>query len=214
MRFQNSILAASLVSLTCLSGPANLPAQAPADAPSVDSQTDAPAADAGNAPAADTPANAATTVKVFDAGSIVVPSQFLRVKPQSKIVQHEFQVSSDDSEKIARITMMAAGGDIDANINRWKGQFSGGDEKSGTIQTKEVGEITVHLVDINGTFADSMGGGPFSGGRKVQRKDHAMTGAILQTKEGRKFFVKLVGPKGIVDANRKAFGEMIESIQK
>lgn len=170
---------------------------------------DAPVEDAAAAEDATKPA---TKVPVFDVGMLAVPGQFESVKPKSRIVQHEFKVSADQSEQTARITMMAAGGDIDANINRWKGQFSGGDDKSGTVETKQIGAITVHLVDINGTFADSMGRGPFMGGKKIQRENHAMTGAILETKEGRKFFVKLIGPRDVVQANRDAFAAMIDSI--
>ena len=44
------------------------------------------------------------------------------------------------------------------------------------------------------------------------RFDYAMTGAILVHPEGRKFFVKMIGPADVVKANRKAFVEMIKTI--
>lgn len=157
----------------------------------------------------------AETVRVFDVGEMQVPESFERVEPKSRIIQHEFTATAEGAQTPARITMMAAGGDIDANINRWKGQFSGGDDNSGKVETESMGDVTLHIVDINGTYADSMGGGgPFSGGKKIQRKDYAMAGAILETKAGRKYFAKLVGPKSVVQANRKAFGEMVRSIGK
>lgn len=156
----------------------------------------------------------ATSVDVFDVGSMTVPAEFKRVEPKSRIIQHEFAVTDAAVDRPARLTMMAAGGDIKANINRWKGQFSGGDDDSGKVEAKEIEDVTIHMVDINGSYADSMGGGPFSGGKKIQRKNYAMAGAIIETKAGRKYFVKMVGPKPVVDANRKRFETMVMSVAK
>ena len=159
-------------------------------------------------------ATEAETVAVFDLGEMAVPEEFERVDPKSRMIEHEFQATADGAEDTARITMMAAGGDVDANINRWKGQFSGGNDDSGKVEEVTLGETTVHLVDINGTYADSMGGGPFSGGKKVQRKDYAMAGAIIEAPSGRKYFAKMVGPMKVVQANRERFGKMIRSLGK
>ena len=153
----------------------------------------------------------ATTVDVMGEAEMEVPGEFKKVDPKSRIIEHEFEASTDD--KTARVTMMAAGGDVAANISRWKGQFSGGDKEKIKSEEMKVGDWTVHMVDVNGTYADSMGGGPFSGGRKVQRPDYAMLGAILVHPEGRKYFVKMVGPGSVVEGNRQRFVEMIKSIE-
>jgi hypothetical protein len=39
-----------------------------------------------------------------------------------------------------------------------------------------------------------------------------MAGAILVHPEGRKYFVKMIGPAEVVKANRKSFVSMIKSI--
>lgn len=166
--------------------------------------------------AADTPeAPNSETVKVFDDGTLEVPAQFKRVEPQSQIVQHEFQASDGegDDAKVARVTMMAAGGNVNQNIARWKGQFSGGDKDAQKTAEMKIGIWEVHIVDASGTYAESMGGGPFAGGKKVNRPDYAMAGAILVHPKGPKFFVKMIGPESVVKANRDAFIKMIKSIE-
>jgi hypothetical protein len=110
--------------------------------------------------------------------------------------------------------MMAAGGDVEANIKRWKGQFAGGDEAARKSEEMSIGKWTVHLVDVNGSYAERMGGGPFAGGKVVNRENYGMTGAILVHPEGRKYFVKMIGPMAVVKANRDAFVTMIKSIEK
>ena len=153
----------------------------------------------------------ATSVDVMGEAEMEVPGEFKKVDPKSRIIEHEFEASADD--KTARVTMMAAGGDVAANISRWKGQFSGGDKEKIKSEEMKVGDWTVHMVDVNGTYAESMGGGPFFGGKKVQRPDYAMLGAILVHPEGRKYFVKMVGPGSVVEGNRERFVEMIRSIE-
>ena len=167
---------------------------------------------------ADKPAEAEKTeaISIFGAGNLQVPADFKRVEKKSRIIEHEFQASTGegDDAKTARVTMMAAGGDVEANIKRWKGQFSGGDEDAQKAEEMKLGNWQVHIVDVSGSYQERMGGGPFGGGKVVQRENYAMAGAILVHPEGRKYFVKMIGPGDVVKANKKAFVEMIKSIEK
>ena len=161
-------------------------------------------------------AGEATTVSVFGEADLKVPSDFKRVEPKSRILAHEFEAKTGEGKEgeNARVTMMAAGGDVEANIKRWKGQFAGGDEAARKSEEMSIGKWTVHLVDVNGSYAERMGGGPFAGGKVVNRENYGMTGAILVHPEGRKYFVKMIGPMAVVKANRDAFVTMIKSIEK
>ena len=166
---------------------------------------------------ADKPATAKTeTISVFSSGTLTVPEAFKRSEAKSRIIEHEFQASAGegDDAKTARVTMMAAGGDVAANIKRWKGQFSGGDEDQQKTEEMKLGDWQVHIVDVSGGYQERMGGGPFGGGKVVERENYAMAGAILIHPEGRKYFVKMIGPAEVVKENRKAFVEMIKSIEK
>ncbi len=155
-------------------------------------------------------------ISVFGEANLDVPNDFKRVEPKSGIIEHEFEAKAgegDDAET-ARVTMMAAGGDVAANIQRWKGQFTGGDKEARKTEEMKLGKWNVHIVDVNGDFAERMGGGPFAGGKVINRENYAMAGAILVHPEGRKYFVKMIGPAAVVKANREAFVKMIKSIEQ
>jgi len=157
----------------------------------------------------------AETISIFDTAKLAIPDGWARAKPQSGIIEHEFSVKSgkgDDAPQ-GRVTMMAAGGPVKANIDRWKTQFTGGDAAAQKTEEKKVGKWTVHIADLSGTFAESMGGGPFAPGKVVQREGYAMTGVILEDAEGRKYFIKVTGPMDVVKANRPAVVEMLEGLK-
>ena len=146
-----------------------------------------------------------------DAASLEVPTSFKTSPPKSRMLQYEFKVGEED--KSARLTMMAAGGGVDPNIKRWKGQFAGGDPKAQKSEKIDVDGWDVHIVDCSGSYAERMGGGPFAGGKVVQREDYAMVGAIIAQPEGRLYFLKMIGPAETVKANRKTFVNMLKSLK-
>ena len=148
-------------------------------------------------------------VKMFKTGSLSVPALFKKTKPANFVIEEEFKAG--EGEKAARLTMMHASGGVEANIKRWKGQFAGGDPEAQKEETFEVGNYKVHVVDVNGSYAERMGGGPFAGGKVVQRKDYAMVGAIIKSPDGPTYFVKLIGPAETVKANREALVKMIKA---
>lgn len=159
-------------------------------------------------------AAAAETVSVFGEKKLTIPASWHRTKPQSSIVEHEFIVRSGEGDDApqARVTMMAAGGDVKANIDRWKTQFTGGEAAAQKTEEKKVGDWTVHLVDLSGNFKETVGGGPFSGGRVVDRPNYAMVGLILVHPQGRKYFVKMTGPADVVKASRSDLVQMLDGL--
>jgi hypothetical protein len=79
------------------------------------------------------------------------------------------------------------GGDVDANIQRWIGQFqSTNDVKREDV---EIEGVKVTLVKATGTYMD---GAMF--GEKTARENWALLGAIVPGKEA-PVFIKLTGPK-------------------
>ncbi len=145
--------------------------------------------------------------------SLVVPSSWESVPPKSQILEHEFKAPKDKKEDTARITIMSASGSIDDNIDRWVKQFDGAKKDDAKIEVKkDIANSTVHIVDISGTFKDSMGGGPFAPGPVKKRENYRMLGAIIETKEGGKVFIKMTGSKdtveGLVDGFKKSLLEL------
>ena len=161
---------------------------------------------------ADAPAVEGTVVDVFGK-KMTVPAAFKTAPKKSRIIAHEFAASGEGDET-ARVTMMAAGGGVQPNLDRWKGQFSGDDKEVGDVETWNVAGFEIHMMDVSGNYAETMGGGPFSGGKKVMRKDYAMRGAIIVDPRGPSYFVKMIGPGEIVKANQDAFKTMINSLSE
>jgi hypothetical protein len=148
--------------------------------------------------------------------NMTVPATWKTVPPRSRIVEHEFQAPKQ-GDTVSRITIMAAGGSIKDNVDRWFGQFAQPDGKAtkdvAKVEKKTVGDYEVTLVDIPGTMTESMGGGPFAPGKTVKREGYRMLGAIIDTKDKGLQFIKLTGAAELVEQQAKEFNEFVESIK-
>lgn len=147
--------------------------------------------------------------------NLTAPEDWKREKPRSRIIEHEFNVPpAEGDEQPGRMTIMAAGGSIDANIERWYAQFKqpdgGKTADAATKEKKEIAEVEVHLVDISGTFIDRPN--PMAAG--VERENYRMLGAILVGDKIGQYFIKFYGPAKTVEEQQKAFVEMIEGLEE
>jgi hypothetical protein len=142
-----------------------------------------------------------------------IPAKWQKRAPQNKVIEFEYAVpKSEDDENDGRVTLSGAGGSIEANLDRWKGQFEtpdGGPAKAKVTQQKIAG-CDVHLLDISGTFKDKP---PFSG-TEVKRAGYRMFAAIIVSKDQGNYFVKFYGPQRTVTENEKAFANMIDSLER
>jgi hypothetical protein len=142
-----------------------------------------------------------------------VAENWQKKKPQNNIIEYEFAApKAEGDETDGRITLMGAGGSVEANIERWTGQFEqpdGAPAKAKVTQQKVAG-CDVHLLDISGTFKDKP---PFSG-TEVKRPGYRMFAAIIASKEQGNYFIKLYGPQRTVTENEKAFSQMIGSLER
>lgn len=162
---------------------------------------------------ADAEKKASETLELAD-GKIVVtkPTSWKSVTPKSNIIQYEFRAPAE-GDLSSRVTIMSATGGIDANITRWIGQFEGLKKEDAKIEKKEVGKTTTHIVELEGTYKESMGG-PFApGGGTKKLENHAMLGAILELEDGSTVFIKMTGPKKIVAEERDAFRDMVAGLK-
>jgi hypothetical protein len=159
------------------------------------------------------PAKEQEELKLADGRVIVTkPASWKSVKPKSTIIQYEFQ-SPIDAKETARTTIMTATGGVDANIKRWVGQFEGLKESDAKIEKKEIDKTTAHIVELQGTYKESMGG-PFApGGGTKKFENHAMLASILELADGTLVFIKMTGPKDVVEGEKKAFITMIEGLK-
>lgn len=147
------------------------------------------------------------------------PAGWVRKQPSSGIVEHEFSIPKAEGDSAdGRMTVMGAGGSIDANIDRWLGQFIGADGEKLTrekarIEKKKVAEEDVVIVDISGTYLDKPGG-PFAPGAAVERKNYRMLAGVITTKNLGNYFFKFYGPEKTIEAHEDAFVKMLDSLEK
>jgi len=177
----------------------------------------------GQRPARSQPAVAAdaSVFTIADGGvSLEAPAAWQRVQPKSGIVETEFAIPSagngPDGGPLppGRMTVMGAGGSVEANIERWYGQFAqpdgGGTKDKASTKKLKVAGRDVTLVDIAGTYKDSPGG-PFAGGKTIDRPDYRMLAAIVEGPDGN-YFLKFYGPAATVEQHADGFRTMIEGM--
>jgi hypothetical protein len=146
--------------------------------------------------------------------SLQVSEAWKTVQPRVRIIEHEFAVPAADGDKEpGRVTVMVAGGSVEANVDRWLGQFElpeGGNVKEmAKIAEQKIADLNVHRVDVTGTYKDQRG--PFA--PAVTRPDYRMLAAIIQTPQHGNYFIKFYGPKETVGKQEKAFDTMLESLK-
>lgn len=166
-----------------------------------------------------TSADAKPVLMELAGGKVILeaPKQWKSVKPRfPNMVQYEFNAPADakEGEAPVRITVMASGGGLQGNLDRWFGQFSQPDGKA----TKDIAQIdklevkgpTVHLVKITGTYA----GGMMPGGRPVQPKpNHQLISGIIETEKDGTFFITAIGPIEECEKLADGFQEMLKNLK-
>ncbi len=172
-------------------------------------------------PASQAQAQAVTAAetRAFDiAGSSILleaPASWKRVQPKSGIVETEFSIPSAGDLPPGRMTVMGAGGSVQANVDRWYSQFTqpdGSDTKQKAVtKTIKIAGCTVTMVDVSGTFKDAPGG-PFAGGKTIDRPDYRMLAAIVETPGSGSQFLKFYGPAATVAQEADGFRTMIEGM--
>jgi hypothetical protein len=148
---------------------------------------------------------------------LTISGDWKKIAPKSRIIEFEFSVPAvEGDEQPGRVTVMGAGGSIEANIDRWMAQFiqpDGSETKdSAKVDEKTVGGQKVTTVDIAGTYDDRP---PFPGAgvKGVMREKYRMLSMIIQTEKLGNYFVKFYGPAATIEKNKAAFDEMVKSLQ-
>jgi hypothetical protein len=105
------------------------------------------------------------------------------------------------------------GGSVDANLDRWIGQFLQADGKPSKSAAK-IAQQTVHgwpvtTVDVSGAYT-GMGGPTAQPGPAMP--GYRMLAAIVEGPQGSVFF-KFIGPAKTVAANQAAFEKMLASLK-
>lgn len=137
---------------------------------------------------------------------VATPEGWNAVQPKSSMIQAEFalpKVEGDESD--GRLTVMMAGGSIDANVQRWRGQFTELEDKP--VEEFEVEGNKVTLVDLSGTFNEQRG----MMGPVTKQPGYRMLAAIVTMPDGL-LFVKGYGPKNTMAKYADDFRAFVESL--
>jgi hypothetical protein len=100
------------------------------------------------------------------------------------------------------------GGSVEDNLARWKGQFEPPSDAKPVKRT--VNGLTVHEIDVSGTYTSP--GGPMmqSQGKKPGWR---LLGAIVEAPDGLVFF-KCTGPAATMKNAEKDFQALVKSVSK
>jgi hypothetical protein len=115
---------------------------------------------------------------------------------------------NDDAAELAVFQFPGQAGGIEANIERWVGQFS--ERKPEKVQPvrRSVNGLTQHIVEIErGTYSSGMPGGP-----TTPKAGWAMIAAIVESTDGNWFF-KLTGPQKTVESARVEMMKLLEGVR-
>lgn len=99
----------------------------------------------------------------------------------------------------------SAAGSVQANVDRWLGQFAPEPKVESKVEELDAGGTKVTLVTATGTYND----GPMMGA-KTPKADYMMLGAIVPAGENN-VFIKLTGPKDAVGKLAEAFKQVATS---
>lgn len=145
----------------------------------------------------------------FEGLTLTAPKGWGRKAPQSTFILGEFVLPRAEGDTLdGRLTLSVAGGTIDENIARWKGQFVGKLEKSHQEKLDANG-LTATLVDFSGEFNDQRG----PNAPAVKRPDFRMIAAIIPVGD-QLHFVKATGPRKTMDHHADKIKAFIASAKK
>lgn len=106
----------------------------------------------------------------------------------------------------AEVIVARAGGSVDANIDRWLGQFDAPENQSRS-KTKVAGFDTT-FVEVSGTYE---GGMSMNDPSPKPEPGWTLRGAIVET-PGTSYFFKMIGPNATIAAARPGFDAMVRGI--
>lgn len=141
------------------------------------------------------------------------PAPLVRRTPKSSMRIAEYGLADSPEAELTVFYFGAdQGGSVDANMQRWIGQFaqSDGSETKAKRSEKKVKNVDVSLVEAKGVFSGGMAmpGAP----APSTIPDAMLLGAIAKGPEGAVFF-KFVGPREKLEKARTAFDGLVKSLK-
>lgn len=156
---------------------------------------------------------AADAPQTFPVGGLTFtsPTEWTWVTAKSPMRKAQFKVETADgaAEVVFFHFGKGQGGSVQANVDRWLGQFAESKDKlNARTEKKTVAGREITYVFAEGTY---MSGPPF--GQKTPLKNQALIGAIIKNDDG-DVFVKMTGLKIITNKAEPTFKKLVESANR
>jgi hypothetical protein len=145
------------------------------------------------------------------------PADWVSEQPTTSMRQAQYRLPKvqgdpEDAEVIVYY-FQGGGGGVQANIDRWIGQFTKADGSPATDAAKtskrQVHGIPLTVVDVSGTYAAGMG--PMISETK-SKPDFRMLAAVAEASSG-PWFIKFSGPAKTVAKWEASFQTFLDTIQ-
>lgn len=149
------------------------------------------------------------TITLLDFNA-TVPSTWVSKTPSSTSRLAQFIVPGKDSAEIVVYFFgTSMGGNVDANLARWRGQFTSGDAKpaSERVTRDSTGKFPLTIAEYSGSYRRGLGAGSADSVRAGQ----TLIATIVETPRGA-MFIQLFGPSGRVSAERDTFLNFVKGI--
>jgi len=149
--------------------------------------------------------------------SAAVPKGWTSRTPSSSMRLAEFvaatpaSTTSPGAEVIVYFFGPSQGGSVEANLARWKAQFSSptGEAVKEVVTTETKGTFPLTIAEYRGTYARGIGAGS---GADAARPNHALIAVVAETPKGTLFF-QLFGPVASVEAQRAAYLAFVRGLR-
>lgn len=144
-----------------------------------------------------------------------VPKAWTARTPSSNMRLAEFVAGPAEAGAGAEVVVYffgpGQGGPVDANLARWKSQFSNPD--GGAVSEKvthdKAGLFPLTIAEYKGTYARGVGMGSAP---EQARPNHVLVAVVAETPKGTIFF-QLFGPSAAVEAQRAAYLAFVKGMK-
>ncbi len=163
------------------------------------------------------PAVSAGPARTSGAGlEFEAPSTWISETPSSsmRLAQYRLPRLEGDPEdaELAVFYFGGQGGSVQANVDRWIGQFSNPDGSPVThpqVSERDVNGIPLTIVDVRGTYHQAQG--PMMA-QTTAKENYRMLAAVAEGPVGPSFF-KLTGPQPTVDHFEESFNAFLDTLR-
>ena len=157
------------------------------------------------------PAAKTQTVK---AGGVTfeAPATWKSLPPTSAMRKAVLSVPSPtkESKDVAELVVFVfpgGAGTVEQNVERWRGQFKNSKGGPAEVSSKKVKgkNVDVTRVAVDGEYTNALT-------KETAKPDFRLLGGIVETPDA-SYYLKLVGPKSVVDAAEKDFDTLLTTIK-